>query len=58
VGLLSWMCGVKAHTGIRMENTRLREPPIKRLPHAHPGQAMPLTATHYTPCLRFVSGGG
>jgi len=40
------MCGVKANTGVRMENTRFREPPISQLPHATiPSQAMPLAAT-------------
>ena len=28
--LLSWMCGVKANSGIWMEHTRLREPPVRQ----------------------------
>ena len=44
--LLSWMNGVKANTGQRMENTRLREPSYLQLPHSRPGQVVLLAATN------------
>jgi hypothetical protein len=34
------MRGVKANSGIWMENTRLREPPVRQSLHSHPGQMM------------------
>ena len=34
------MCGVKANSGIWMENTRLREPAVRQSLHSHPGQMM------------------
>src|ERR1022692_3641603 len=38
--LLSWMCGVKANTGIRMKNTRLGNPSVSQLSHPRPRQMM------------------
>jgi hypothetical protein len=40
------MNGVKANAGPRMENTRLREPSVLKLPHSRPVQVMFLTATN------------
>jgi len=45
------MRGVKANTGVRVENARFREPPVGQLPHALPVQAMSLTATNQCPPL-------
>jgi hypothetical protein len=38
--LLSWMDGVKANSGIWMENTRLRDPPISELTHPLPSEVV------------------
>src|SRR5271157_1309242 len=38
--LLSWMHNVKARSGIRMEDTRLWDPPVGQFPHPHPVQVM------------------
>src|SRR5260370_2000868 len=38
--LLSRMCGVKANSGIRMKNTRPRNPAVSQLSHPRPRQMM------------------
>ena len=41
------MNGVKANSGIRMENTRRRDPAMaSQFAHPRPGQSVLLTATH------------
>src|ERR1035437_1533946 len=42
--LLSWMNGVKANSGVRMEYTRLRKPTICQTLHPRPTQMMPLAS--------------
>ena len=44
MGLLSWMDGVKANTGVRMKNTGPREPSIGQDLHPCPRQAMSLAS--------------
>src|SRR5207253_6665005 len=40
--LLSWMCGVKANSRVRMKNTWPWKPSISQRLHPHPRQAMSL----------------
>jgi hypothetical protein len=40
------MNGVKANARPRLENTRLREPSVLKLPHSRPVQVMFLTASN------------
>ena len=45
MGLLSWMDGVKANSGVRMKNTWPREPSINQALNPYPRQAMRLAST-------------
>jgi hypothetical protein len=45
MGLLSWMIGVKASSGVRMEHARLRKPAVHQPHHSRPAQVMLLATT-------------
>ena len=48
--LLSWMSGVKANSGIRMKNTRRRNPPTSQLAHPRPSEvALPAPMDQHAP---------